>query len=347
MGQKRVPTAYLKECKIPVAPLDQQKRIVAEIEKQFSRLDEAVVNLKRVKANLKRYKAVVLKAAVEGKLTEQWRKEHTDVEPASKLLERILDEHRSKWIGKGKYKESAEPDTANLPALPQGWVWARTDQIFWFVTSGSRGWAEYYSETGPLFLRIGNLDHDSISLDLREMQRVQPPPGTEGIRTRVMPGDILISITADVGMIALAPSHIEEAYINQHISLARPVSVINRSYLAWFLCSRDGQKQFKELQRGATKVGLGLDDIKAVNVPLPSLSEQGEIVQEIERRFSVADEIGTIIDANLQRAECLRQSILGFAFSGKLVQQNTDAESDAWPDLPLAAEAQSIYESKK
>ena len=78
--------------------------IVAEIEKQFSRLDEAVTNLKRVKANLKRYKAAVLKAAVEGKLTEEWRKQHPDVEPASKLLERILAERRAKWTGKEKYK---------------------------------------------------------------------------------------------------------------------------------------------------------------------------------------------------------------------------------------------------
>ncbi len=82
---------------IPFAPIHEQKHIVAEIEKQFSRLDEAVASLKRVKANLKRYKAAVLKAAVEGKLTEQWRKEHPDVEPAEKLLERILTERRKKW----------------------------------------------------------------------------------------------------------------------------------------------------------------------------------------------------------------------------------------------------------
>jgi type I restriction enzyme, S subunit len=316
-----VSTRKLSNIELAIPPLDQQKRIVAEIEKQFSRLDEAVVNLKRVKANLQRYKAAVLKAAVEGKLTERWHKEHPDVEPASKLLKRILADRRARWTGKGKYNEPAESNITNLPALPKGWVWAKTDQIFWFVTSGSRGWAEYYSEIGSLFLRIGNLDHDSILLDLREIQRVQPPSGTEGIRTRVMPGDILVSITADVGMVALMPSLIEEAYINQHISLARPVSVVNRNYLAWFLCSQDGQKQFKELQRGATKVGLGLDDIKAVNVPLPSLSEQGEIVQEIERRFSVADEIDAVIVADLKRADHLRQAVLKCAFDGRLIFQ--------------------------
>jgi type I restriction enzyme, S subunit len=320
-AQKGVYLKTLGQTPIRVAPHDQQKRIVEEIEKQFSRLDKAIAGLKRAKANIKRYKAAVLKAAVEGDLTEQWRKEHPNVEPAGKLLERILAERRTKWNGKGKYKEPAAPETANLSELPKGWAWVRTDQLFSFVTSGSRGWADYYSEEGPLFIRIGNLDHDSILLDLRDIQRVQPPAGAEGTRTRVAPGDILISITADVGMVALVPSHIEEAYINQHISLARPVSVIDRSYLAWFLCFQDGRKQFKELQRGATKVGLGLDDIKAVNVPLPPLSEQIEIVQEIERYLSDADETGTIIEVNLQRAEHLRQSILTIAFSGKLAKE--------------------------
>ncbi len=107
---------------------EKQQEIVREIEKQFSRLDEAVANLKRVKANLKRYKAAVLKAAVEGKLTEEWRKQHPDVEPADKLLERILAERR-KAAGKGKYKEPVGPDTSGLPELPAGWVWASVGQV--------------------------------------------------------------------------------------------------------------------------------------------------------------------------------------------------------------------------
>ena len=103
-------------------PRPQQDGIVAEIEKQFSRLDEAVANLKRVKANLKRYKAAVLKAAVEGKLTEDWRKQHPDVEPSSKFLDRILFGRREMWTGRGKYKEPAKFDTSDLPSLPNSWT---------------------------------------------------------------------------------------------------------------------------------------------------------------------------------------------------------------------------------
>jgi type I restriction enzyme S subunit len=114
----------VRDYPVPVAPLDQQKRIVAEIEKQFSRLDEAVANLKRVKANLKRYKAAVLKAAVEGRLVETEaeiaRREGRSFETGEQLLHRILETRRSQWQGKGKYKEAVAPDTTDLPELPEG-----------------------------------------------------------------------------------------------------------------------------------------------------------------------------------------------------------------------------------
>lgn len=327
-----------------IPELDQQRLIVAEFEKQFSRLDEAVASLKRVKANLKRYKAAVLKAAVEGKLTEDWRRQHPDIEPASKLLERILAERRAKWKGKGKYQEPSEPDIKDLPFLPNGWGWCLTDALLSFVTSGSRGWAQYYSEEGSLFLRIGNLDHDAIRLDLKDIQRVNPPEGAEGTRTKVENGDILVSITADVGMIAVVPPTLDEAYINQHIALARPVTGICQEYLAWYLAARDGgQKEFRRLQRGATKVGLGLDDIRAVPVPLPPVDEQCQIVAEVERRLSVIEELEAAVEANLARADRLRQAILTRAFAGKLVNSVLKKTPDVSCDFPIAAESPSTY----
>jgi len=145
--RKRISRKNLAKISFPAPPPKEQNRIVAEIEKQFSRLDEAVDNLKRVKANLKRYKASVLKAAVKGKLTEEWREKHPDVEPADKLLERILAERRKKWEEaelakmkakrkvlkddkwKKKYKEPAKPNLADLPSLPDGWIWVTYEQL--------------------------------------------------------------------------------------------------------------------------------------------------------------------------------------------------------------------------
>jgi type I restriction enzyme S subunit len=321
---------------------------VAEIEKQFTRLDAAVAALKRVKANLKRYRAAVLKAACEGRLVpteaELARAEGRDYEPSDHLLARILQERRFRWeadqlakmkaSGKSpkddkwidKYADTASLEASNLLQLPEGWVRVRSDSLFTFVTSGSRGWAKYYSSSGALFLRMGNLNHCSITLDLSDLQRVRPPTSVEGTRTRVQPGDILISITADVGMVALAPGDLAEAYVNQHVALARPVSTISSAYLAWYLASESAQRQFIDLQRGATKLGLGLDDIRAVNIPLPPMAEQNRIIAEVERHFSVIDELEMQVEGNLKRAERLRQAILKRAFEGKLVPQDPSDE---------------------
>lgn len=328
-----------RQLPVPVAPLPEQRRIVAEIEKQFTRLESGVAALRRVQANLKRYRAAVLKAACEGKLvpTEhelskakgRSKKDETTssflthtsslYESGEALLRRILTERRQNWQGRGKYKEPVPPDTANLSQLPEGWIWCISDAIFSFITSGSRGWAEFYSDSGPLFLRIGNLEHEDIRLDLSELQHVTPPKGAEGTRTVVQPNDILISITADVGMVGLVPDGLGEAYINQHVALARPLPGVNPAYIAFYLCaSEGGWGHLKKLQRGATKVGLGLDDIRSVPIPLPPLAEQTRIVAEVERRLSVVEELESVVTANLQRAVRLRQSILQKAFTGEL-----------------------------
>ena len=121
---------------LPLPPLPEQRRIVAEIEKHFTRLDASIDALKRVQANLRRYRASVLKSACEGKLVpteaELARSEGRDYEPADRLLERILSERRAQWESqekrRGKYKEPTPPDTTDLPDLPEGWAWATAGQ---------------------------------------------------------------------------------------------------------------------------------------------------------------------------------------------------------------------------
>ncbi len=353
-GSGRLTLALEQTRRLPVllAPRAEQVRVVEALDSYLTRLDDAAASLERARAKLKAYRASVLKASVEGRLvpTEASlaRAGKRDYEPADALLARLLEERRRRWEetelarlkGAGKepegdkwkarYRVPMAPDTSVLPELPEGWCWATSDQMFWFITSGSRGWAKHYSESGSLFIRIGNLDHESISLDLSEVQYVSPPDRAEGTRTRVAPGDVLISITADVGMIAVAQEGLQEAYINQHVSLARPVPGFCTPYLAWFLAAAEGgQKQLRALQRGATKAGLGLDDIRTVNVPLPPLSEQCRIVDEVERLLSVATDCVLVTVASGHRLNRLRQSILNWAFEGKLVDQDPRDEPAA------------------
>ena len=115
---------FLRQLALPLPDPTRQDEIVADIEQQFSRLDEAVANLKRVKGNLKRYKAAVLKAAVEGRLVpteaELARREARRYETDTQLLKRILDERRALWSSRRKYKDPEPPDTTDLPELPEG-----------------------------------------------------------------------------------------------------------------------------------------------------------------------------------------------------------------------------------
>ena len=186
------------------------------------------------------------------------------------------------------------------------------------VTSGSRGWAQYYSDQGAKFVRIGNLTRDRIRIDLSDIQFVDLPDDAEGKRTQLQPNDVLVSITADLGSIGLVPDDIGEAYVNQHIAMVRFLNPVQGEFMAWYLRSDYGQKDLLKNKRGGGKLGLGLDDIRDSRVPVVSDAEAIKIVENIEARLSVCDSIEKTVDTALQQAEAMRQSILKQAFEGRL-----------------------------
>ena len=301
-----VNASKLASLEIPLPPLNEQRRIVAKLEKLLDKVGACQQQLEKIPIILKRFRQAVLAAACSGLLTADWREKN----PKAESVKRVGD--------------GDPPSDFDLPST---WNWLLSSRAFGFVTSGSRGWARYYSDKGPMFLRVGNLNHDTITLDLSAIQRVSPPSSVEGWRTKVVEGDILISITADVGMIALVEAGIEEAYINQHVALARPVGNMDRRYLAYFLTAQNGgQKQFFNLQRGATKVGLGLNDIRSIWVARPPISEQQEIVRRVEALFALADQIEIRYQKIKNYVDNLTQSILTKAFRGELVPQDPNDE---------------------
>lgn len=187
------------------------------------------------------------------------------------------------------------------------------------VTSGSRGWAKYYADKGARFVRITDMTRDGIELKSNTMQFLDLPESVEGRRSRLQCNDVLVSITADLGSIALVPSNIGEAYINQHIAVIRFTNSKQGEFMAWYLKSEYGQKELLKNKRGAGKLGLGLDDIRNTHVPNVDDSIANSIVGEIEQRLSVCDKIEQTVNESLQKAESLRQSILKKAFEGKLM----------------------------
>ena len=195
-----------------------------------------------------------------------------------------------------------------------------------FLTSGSRGWAKFYAEHGDRFIRAQNLKHDR--LDLADVAFVDLPDKSEGMRTCVQIGDLLITITgANVTKTAFITSDIGTAYVSQHVALARPVEGSNTEFLYWYLVSETaGRKQLTASAYGAGKPGLNLENIRSVKIPLPSTEEQTEIVAHINAILSIERSVSTQIDIQLARSDALRQSILKKAFSGQLVPQDPDDE---------------------
>ena len=187
------------------------------------------------------------------------------------------------------------------------------------VTSGSRGWAKYYTDKEDArFVRITDLTRDKIILQNKNIQYISLPPNTESKRSLLQPNDVLVSITADLGSIALVPQNIGEAYINQHIAMIRFKNTKLGKYMAYYLKSDFGQRELLKNKRGNGKLGLGLDDIRNTYIPMVDEDEASDIVNKIESCLLQAETAEARIDESLQKTEALRQSILKKAFSGEL-----------------------------
>jgi type I restriction enzyme S subunit len=321
VGMASVNQKQLADFPIVLPPLSVQQDTVAEIEKQFSRLDEAVALLKRTKANLKRYKAAVLKAAVEGRLTEGWRKQHPDVEPANKLLERIMAERRTKWNGKGKYQEPSSLDTSTLPKLPHGWTWTKLDQLLKEPLRNGHSAKASGSGQGLRAFTLSAVTEGDFSESNTKLT-VAHPGKVAGLWAE--PGDIYVerSNTPElVGLARLYKGPSKFAFIPDLLIRVRLIHFVPPTFVEVCLLSEDCRRYFRSRAQGISGSMPKIDQsvIEQTAIPLPPLLEQQEIVAEVERRLSVIDELEATVETNLIRADGLRQSILDRAFRGLLM----------------------------
>lgn len=166
----------------------------------------------------------------------------------------------------------------------KSWPTASLSEFEEFLTSGSRGWAKYYSRDGSLFIRIQNLVNGQLSLG--DSIRVKAPDNAEAKRTLIQEGDVLISITADLGRIAVVPKEVGPAHINQHIALFRSRNIMP-AYLAAYLASSGGKIQFASLNRQGVKAGLNFNDIRSLKILVPPKELQDKFVQRTAKLRSI------------------------------------------------------------
>ena len=284
----------LKTFEIPLPPLAEQRRIVAKLEVLFTQLDAAVDNLKKAQAQLQRYRRSILKAAFEGELTKEWREEYSgELEPMS-------------------VSEIVTPNS--LPELPDSWVWTTLKAISEIILGQSPPSSTYNTDGEGLPFYQGKL----------EFGKLYPTPQKwcTAPKKIAQKGDVFISIRAPVGPTNLCP---EKSAVGRGLAAIRGLDGIQSFFILHLM--RRFENEIVSRGTGTTFNAITGNQLKTFQIPLPPLTEQEQIVSEIERHLSVADEIEAALDAELKRAERLRQSILKHAFSGKLVPQDPNDES--------------------
>lgn len=328
----------LEDLKIPLAPLPEQRRIVSAIETQLGRLDAAVASLHAAKAKLKRYKQAVLKAAVEGRLTEEWREKNPDVIPADEALSSNLTKRRLDWeqaklkefgkpprtnAWKEKYKEPPTIETEELPDLPEGWTWVGLEQVAaagahalkagpfgsalkkeFYVAKGYKVYGQEQVISGDPYFGDYYIDEDRFD-SLKACA--------------VKPGDLLISLVGTIGRVLILPADIEPGIINPRlVKISLDTSVILPEYLKAYLESPYAKYLFSLSTHGGTMEILNLGILKELPIPLPPIKEQQMLLQIMDKVSSSDNEVETTLDAQLQQAVRLRQAVLKRAFEGRL-----------------------------
>jgi len=338
----------LLEFTIPIAPTNEQLRVVEVTDALLSKLDAAVAALERVRENLKRYRASVLKAAVEGRLVpaeaDLARKEGRDFEPASMLLERILAERRRRWEEselarmkaagkplkddhwKSKYKEPVAPDTSTLPQLPAGWCWATIDQLSSEVRYGTSEKANE-NPTGVPVIRMGNIRDGG--LDVTTLKYL-PKNHHEFPDLLLADGDLLFNRTNSaelVGKTAIFRSHGVPFSFASYLIRVRLISDCSPDYVSSFLNSFHGRRWIGSVvSQMVGQANVNGSKLKNCPIPVPPQAEQRQIVSEVERLSTVIQSNAVACNLAIARCARLHQSVLKWAFEGRLVDQDPNDE---------------------
>ncbi len=335
----------MRKLPLVLPSIQEQHRIVAKLDELFSELNAGVAALERAQAKLKRYRASVLKAAVEGKLTEQWRRNNPPDETGEELLKRILVERRRRWEeeqlakfkAKGqnppknwqqKYKEPVGPNTTELPELPEGWCWATVDQVGNVASGITKGGKKRdVTRRAVPYLRVANVQRGR--LDLRVVKTILASDD-EIRRYSLESGDVLFNEGGDrdkLGRGCVWCGDLLECLHQNHVFRVRPFL---RDYSSEFLSHYGNSTGREWFYRRATQsvnlASINQTVLRSLPVPLPPLQEQKHVVRRLADILRSVEFAGTGLIRQLNHAACLRHSILKRAFEGRLVPQDPTDE---------------------
>ena len=342
----KLTSGAMRQIPLVVPPTNEQLRIVAKVEELLSDLDAGVAELKAAQKKLAQYRQSLLRAAVEGALTAEWRAQHSPTETGTQLLERILTERRARWEAKqlakfkeqGKappkdwqkrYSEPVQPDTTDLQELPRAWVWASLDQL---VAESSYGTSVKcnYESTGTPVLRIPNVSGGS--LDLRDIKFATADLGL-GEDDPIAVGDVLVIRTnGSIGLVGRAAAVVDDLPVPHYFAsyLLRLRCTETTSVHRWMLAvltSHVGRRWVEA--RAASSAGqhnISLSTLLTMQIPLPPLTEQIAALSKAEDGNEAIKRQEAATGLSLKQSTAQRQNILRAAFSGQLVPQDPSDE---------------------
>lgn len=313
----------------PIPPLAEQKRIVDKIERLFSYLDEGERLLEQVQKQITTYRQAVLKAAVTGELTKEWRAANRNkVESGKELLQHILEERKNNWKGRGKYEEPLTPDTSSLPELPEGWVWSSLGALLTDDPQNGVYFPKKSYGSGCPIIRIDDFQID-WARPYEELQRVVAPP-TDCIRYALNEGDFIVNRVnslSHLGKSMCITSTHAGALFESNIMRFSVTSQIEQAYLELYLKSVIGRRRLtKNCKHAVNQASINQQDVMSTPVPLPSKDEQAYIVKKIKSNLDTSNKIDEFLLNHLRMSSRLRRSLLKSAFSGELAGQDPNDE---------------------
>lgn len=340
----RVKASTLANYDFRLAGRHTQTRIVAKLEELLSNLDAGVAELKAAQKKLAQYRQSLLKAAVEGALTAEWRTTHSPFETGAQLLAHILTERRARWEAKQlakfkaqgkapskdlqkKYPEPVQPDTTNLPELPQAWVWARVDQAGDVQLGRQRAPQFHSGENMVPYLRVANVFEERIDVsDVMEMHFSKE----EEASFRLSPGDVLLNEGQSlelVGRPAIYRGELPLACFTNTLVRFRAESGVLAEYAIAVFLHYMHSGRFRKIAKITTNIAhLGAGRFAELEFPLPPINEQTEIVRLLQATKEEMERLGAAIDLALKQSTAQRQNILRAAFAGQLVPQDPNDE---------------------
>jgi len=324
-------------------PAAEQARIVAKLEELLSDLDAGVAELKAAQKKLAQYRQSLLKATVEGALTAEWRAKHTPTETGAQLLARILTERRARWEAKQlaklkeqgktppkdwqkKYPEPVQPDSTDLPELPEGWVWATIDQIAQVGTGVTplRSKSAYFNEGTIPWVTSGALNSETVTSAAELVTEL----ALKQCRLELYPiGSLLVAMYGEGKTRGKCSELLIPATINQAIAaiVLEPAAQSSKAYIKAFLL--DSYERMRAQASGGVQPNLNLQIVKAIALPLPPYAEQTEVTQLLDGQFDQISEQQIAVGLGLKQSTAQRQNILRAAFAGQLVPQDPNDEA--------------------